>query len=116
MVEYAESHLNHTYAAIADPTRRAILTRLAQGEARVTELAEPFAMSLNAVSKHLRVLEQAGLVRRRVQGREHYLSLQAEALRTASAWLETYRQFWEERLDALETFLQPPQQPPEHTS
>jgi DNA-binding transcriptional ArsR family regulator len=114
MVEYIENHLNRTYAAIADPTRRAILMRLTQGEARVTELAEPFAMSLNAVSKHLRVLEQAGLVQRRVQGRDHYLALQPEALRTAAAWLDTYRQFWEKRLDTLETFLQQSPQPPKH--
>ncbi len=105
MVEYTETHLNQTYAALADPTRRAILMRLAQGEARVTEIAEPFAMSLNAVSKHVRVLERAGLVRRRVQGRDHYLVLDAEPLRDASAWIDTYRQFWEARLDALESFL-----------
>ena len=111
MVEYRASPLNHTYAAIADPTRRAILTRLAQGDVRVTELAEPFAMSLNAVSKHVRVLERAGLVRRQVRGREHYLSLEAEPFRAASAWIDTYRQFWAARLDALESFLQ--QQPPE---
>ncbi|PON15022.1 transcriptional regulator [Candidatus Entotheonella serta] len=113
MVEYTENQLNQTYAAIADPTRRAILTRLAQGEARVTEIAEPFAMSLNAVSKHVRVLERAGLVRRRVRGREHYLALDAEPLRAASAWMDTYRQFWEERLDALESFLQRQSQEPE---
>ena len=72
MVEYTETHLNHIYAAIADPTRRTILTRLSRAELRVTELAEPFAMSLNAVSKHVRVLERAGLVRRQVKGRDHY--------------------------------------------
>ena len=106
MVEYREQHLNQTYAAIADPTRRAILTRLTQGDVRVTELAEPFAMSLNAVSKHVRVLERAGLVQRQVKGREHYLSLEAEPLRAALAWIDAYRQFWETRLDALESFLQ----------
>ncbi len=110
MVEYTDTQLNQTYAAIADPTRRAILTRLTQGETRVTELAEPFAMSLNAVSKHVRVLERAGLVRRQVKGRDHYLALEAEPLRAASAWIDTYRQFWDERLDALESFLQKQQQ------
>ncbi len=112
MVEYSEQYLDQTYAALADPTRRAILMRLAQGEARVTEIAEPFAMSLNAVSKHVRVLERAGLVRRRVEGRDHYLALDAEPLQAASAWIDTYRQFWEERLDALESFLQQQSQEP----
>lgn len=112
MVEYMDQHLDQTYAAIADPTRRAILMRLAQGEARVTDIAEPFAMSLNAVSKHVRVLERAGLVRRHVKGRDHYLALDAEPLRAASAWIDTYRQFWEERLDALESFLQQQSQEP----
>ncbi len=114
MVEYMETHLNQIYTAIADPTRRAILARLTQGEARVTELAKPFSISLNAVSKHVRILEQAGLVRRQVRGRDHYLALEAEPLRAASAWIDTYRQFWEERLDALELFLR--QQPPPQES
>lgn len=105
MVEYKEQILDHTYAALADPTRRAILTRLLQHEARVTELAEPFAMSLNAVSKHLQVLERAGLIRREVRGREHYFSTEPEPLHVAAEWLNTYRQFWEQRLDRLETFL-----------
>lgn len=114
MVEYTDDQLNNTYAALADPTRRAILMRLTQGATRVTELAEPFAMSLNAVSKHVRVLEHAGLVRRQVQGRDHYLSLEVEPLRAAAEWIDTYRQFWEERLEALAAFLQqhqPPQEP-----
>ena len=106
MVEYSEQLLDHTYAALADPTRRAILTRLLQQEARVTELAEPFAMSLNAVSKHLQVLERAGLVHREVRGREHYFSTALEPLQAAAEWLNTYRQFWEQRLDRLDTFLQ----------
>ena len=105
MVEYKEENLDQTYAALADPTRRAILTRLLQQEARVTELAEPFAMSLNAVSKHLQVLERTGLIRREVRGREHYLSADPEPLRHAAEWLNTYQQFWEKRLDRLETFL-----------
>lgn len=105
MVEHHEAQLNLTYAALADPTRRAILARLMQEDARVTELAEPFEMSLNAVSKHLRVLEQAGLVRREVKGRDHFLSLNPKPLKQATMWLESYRMFWEERVDALESFL-----------
>ncbi|MGE0820960.1 MAG: ArsR/SmtB family transcription factor [Candidatus Binatia bacterium] len=105
MVEYKEQILDKTYAALADPTRRAILLRLLQQEARVTELAEPFAMSLNAVSKHLQVLERAGLVRRDIRGREHYLSAAPEPLQQAAEWLNTYRQFWEQRLDRLDAFL-----------
>ena len=105
MVEYKEQGLDQTYAALADSTRRAILTQLLRQEARVTELAEPFAMSLNAVSKHLQVLERAGLIRREVRGREHYLSVDPESLQYAAEWLNTYRQFWEHRLDGLEAFL-----------
>src|SRR5438132_1130404 len=97
--------LDRTLAAIADPTRRAILARLAGGEARVTDLAEPFDLSLNAVSKHLRVLERAGLLRREVRGREHLLSLEARPLREASEWITAYQAFWEHRLDALDAFL-----------
>ena len=105
MVELQDASLNQTYAAIADPTRRAILIRLMQSEARVTELAEPFDISLNAVSKHLRVLERAQLVRRRIKGRDHYLSVNIEPLQEAAEWIETYQKFWEKRVDALETFL-----------
>ena len=105
MVELQNVSLNQTYAAIADPTRRAILVRLMQSEARVTELAEPFDISLNAISKHLRVLERAQLVRRRIKGRDHYLSVNIEPLQEAAKWIETYQKFWEERVDALETFL-----------
>ena len=105
MVEYQTPTLDRVYAALADPTRRAILSRLTQESVRVTELAEPFAMSLNAVSKHVRVLEEAGLIRREIQGREHVLSLNAAPLQEATAWLETYRQFWAARLDRLEAFL-----------
>ncbi|MBI3757958.1 MAG: winged helix-turn-helix transcriptional regulator [Deltaproteobacteria bacterium] len=105
MVEYQEEALTRVYAAIADPTRRAILVRLQQQEMRVTELAEPFVMSLNAVSKHIRVLEEAGLVQREVQGREHYLSLNAAPLQEAAAWLASYQQFWTDRLDRLDSFL-----------
>ncbi len=97
--------LDATYAALADPTRRAILDRLKEESSRVTDLARPFTMSLNAVSKHIRVLEAAGLVEREIRGREHRLSLKAEKLRAAAEWLEPYRAFWEERLDRLEELL-----------
>jgi DNA-binding transcriptional ArsR family regulator len=104
MVECSQP-LDRTLGAIADPTRRAILARLARGEARVTDLAEPFELSLNAVSKHLRVLERAGLLRREVRGREHLLSLEARPLRAAAEWITAYQAFWENRLDALDAFL-----------
>lgn len=97
--------LDQVYGALADPTRRAILGILAEGEANVGTLAERFPISLNAVSKHLKVLERAGLIDRTVQGREHRLRLNAEPLRDASMWLEHYRTFWEDRLAALETYL-----------
>jgi DNA-binding transcriptional ArsR family regulator len=97
--------LDHTMMALADPTRRAILQRLSGGEARVTELAQPFAMSLNAVSKHIRMLERAELVRRRRAGREHFLSLNRKPLDEAATWIEQQRQLWTTRLDALERAL-----------
>src|ERR1700761_5129883 len=101
----AASGLDRTLAALADPTRRAILRRLSRGEARVTEVAAPFAMSLNAVSKHIRVLEGAGLVRRRRAGREHVLSFDPKPLDAASAWIEAQRALWYARLDALDALL-----------
>lgn len=97
--------LDHTMLALADPTRRAILQRLGAGEARVTEIAAPFAMSLNAVSKHIRMLERAELVRRRRAGREHYLSLNPKPLDAAAEWIEQQRKLWNARLDALERAL-----------
>jgi len=97
--------LDQVYAAIADPTRREILGVLAEGEINVGSLAERFPISLNGVSKHVKVLERAGLVERTVQGREHRLRLNAEPLREAAMWLEHYRGFWDSRLEALETFL-----------
>lgn len=97
--------LDHTLTALADPTRRAILQRLAQGEARVTELAGPFAMSLNGVSKHIRMLERADLVRRRHAGREHFLSLNPQPLDEAAAWIASQRAAWTARLDTLEALL-----------
>lgn len=97
--------LNRVYGAIADPTRRAILGMLAGGEVTVGTLADRFPITFNGVSKHVKVLEHAGLVRRRVRGREHWLRLNPAPLRDASRWLEHYRQFWDARLAALENFL-----------
>ena len=105
MGEYKTSQLDELFGAIADPTRRAILDRLARGEARVTEIAADFPISLNSVSKHLRMLERAGLVVRRVQGRDHNLSLNAAPLDAAAEWIEHHRQFWEVSLAALEQFV-----------
>lgn len=92
-------------AAIADPTRRAILSRLARGEARVTDVAEPFDMSLAAISKHVRILERAGLVRRTRQGREHTLRFEGRPLRQVVRWTSRYERFWNDRLDQLEAFF-----------
>ena len=104
MVNY--SSLDRTFAALADPTRRAILSRLALGEANVSELAEPFSISLPAISKHLRVLEEAGLLVRRKEGRTHHCHLRAEPLSDAVEWIEEARRFWDDRLDALAQFLE----------
>jgi DNA-binding transcriptional ArsR family regulator len=97
--------LDDTLVALADATRRSILQRLSAGEARVTEIAAPFAISLNSVSKHIRILERAGLVRRRVSGRDHFLSLNPEPLNKATEWMVRSRDFWSARLDALEAAL-----------
>lgn len=99
------SKLDLAFAALADPTRRRIVARLTRGETRVTDLALPFDMSLNAVSKHIKVLEGAGLVRRTRAGREHYLRLRAQPLREAARWISQYERFWTQRLDALGEFL-----------
>ena len=101
----APQTLDRTLLALADPTRRAILQRLSSGEARVTEVARPFDMSLNAVSKHILVLERARLVKRRRVGRDHYLSYRPEPLDAAAQWIESTRTFWAARLDALERLL-----------
>ncbi|HEY6951941.1 MAG TPA: metalloregulator ArsR/SmtB family transcription factor [Bacteroidota bacterium] len=105
MVKYSSTRLDAIFAALSDPTRRAILQRLATEEASVTELAEPFAMSLPAISKHLHVLRNAGLVSRTKDGRIHHLRLEVETLKQAVSWLEQYLQFWDARLDALEQFV-----------
>lgn len=97
--------LDLVYGAIADPTRRAILSALARQDRTVGSLAADFPISFNGVSKHVKVLERAGLVRRRVDGREHWLSVEPRRLETASRWLDEYREFWERRLEALEAIL-----------
>jgi DNA-binding transcriptional ArsR family regulator len=98
--------LDRTFSALADPTRRAIVERLADGEASVTELAAPFAMSLPAVSKHLKVLEKAGLISRGRRAQWRPCRLEPEPLKEASDWLQEYRRLWEERLDRLDEYLQ----------
>jgi len=97
--------MDNLLGAVADSTRRAILARLATGDARVTEVAAEFPISLNSVSKHVRMLERAGLVRRTVRGRDHVLSLDAAPLAEAAAWIAHYRRFWEERLEALDKLV-----------
>lgn len=101
----ATDRLNRTFAALADPTRRAILARLAAGEASVTELAEPFEMSLPAVSKHLKVLERAGLIARARERQWRPARLEARPLKEVAAWTERYRHFWEESYDRLDEYL-----------
>ncbi len=106
MVNDSSEQLNTVFLALADPTRRAILERLAHGEASGTELARPFSISVPAISKHLRVLEKADLILHRKDGRTHRFRLAARPMREAANWLEHYRQFWEEQLDSLDTYLQ----------
>lgn len=101
----AEDALSQVFAALADPTRRAILARLAQGEASVTELAAPFAMSMPAVSKHLKVLERAGLITRGREAQWRPCRLEATAFKDATDWLERYRQYWDTSLDRLDAHL-----------
>ena len=105
---HSSSGLDATFAALADSTRRAILTRLARGEAAVGDLAEPFNISLPAVSRHLRVLEHAGLIERRVDAQWRVCRLRPGALRNAAHWIDRYRRFWEERLDDLAALLEEP--------
>ena len=100
-----QDQLSHTFAALADPTRRAILARLALGETSVTELAKPFEMSMPAVSKHLKVLERAGLIVRGREAQWRPCRLDAEPLKEASSWIEEFRRFWAPHLDALERYL-----------
>ena len=99
------ARLDAVFAALAHPTRRAIIERLSRGEARVTEVAEPFHMSLAAVSKHIRVLEASGVVERRKKGRDHILSINTRSLDEIDGWIERTRCYWNERLDAMERLL-----------
>ena len=98
-------NLDHVFGALADPTRRAILARLAQGDVTVSELAEPFDMSLPAVSKHLRVLEQAGLISKGREAQSRPCHIEPETLKAVDDWLEAYRRLWNESLDRLEDYL-----------
>src|SRR5258707_12985985 len=100
-----QADLDDTLIALADDTRRKILSRLASGEARVTEVAAPFDISLNSVSKHIRLLERAGLVSRRVAGRDHFLSLEPQPFDELTQWMQRTREFWNTRLDVLEAPL-----------
>lgn len=111
MVEHmpiAAERLDHIFHALADPTRRAMLHSLAHGERTVSELAEPFAMSLAGASKHIKALEAAGLVAREIRGRQHLCRLQPTRLAQAHEWLSFYERFWTERLDALDALLRAP--------
>jgi DNA-binding transcriptional ArsR family regulator len=105
MTIYSDTALSLTFAALADPTRRAILAKLARGEADVSELAKPFGLSQPTISKHLKVLEGAGLVERRVQGRTTVCRLRAEPLAGVRDWVAFYERFWDTRLDRLERLL-----------
>jgi DNA-binding transcriptional ArsR family regulator len=105
VLQQMQDQLSATFSALADPTRRAILARLALGETSVTELAEPFEMSMPAVSKHLKVLERAGLIARGREAQWRPCRLDAEPLRDAASWIEEYRRFWEESLDRLDEYL-----------
>jgi DNA-binding transcriptional ArsR family regulator len=105
MVQYRVTNIDRVAAAISDPTRRAIIERLARGPARISEVAEPFPMSLTGFCKHVRVLERAGLVRRTRHGRDNTLELRPEPLRDVARWILKYEQFWNARLDRLEKFF-----------
>jgi DNA-binding transcriptional ArsR family regulator len=106
MVERLQvAELDRIFSALADPTRRAILQRLTNHPATINQIAEQFPVSLNAVSKHVMVLERAGLLRREIRGREHHCWIEPHPLREADVWLRKYEQFWEQRLDALEAYV-----------
>jgi DNA-binding transcriptional ArsR family regulator len=102
---FRPARLDQVFSALGDATRRAILQALAQRPATITKIAKPFPVSLNAISKHVMVLEQAGLVLREIRGREHHCRIDPRPLREANGWLEHYRQFWDVRLDALELYV-----------
>lgn len=112
---HSNARLNDVFFALADPTRRAIIGRLAEGPAKIGELGKPFDMSKPAISKHMKVLDRAGLIERSVVGREHRCSLKKQALQEAEDWLNFHREFWETRLDELDTLLtqkKPPAEEP----
>jgi len=106
MVNYSNEELDKTFAALSDPTRRAILARLAEGEVQAGDLAAPFGISLPAVSKHLKVLEKAQLIRRRREGRIHRFTVNPQPMQAAMSWVEQYSAFWEQQLGALERYLE----------
>ncbi len=116
MVKYQSEALDDVFSALADPTRRAILARLAEGESSVGELAAPFDISLPAISRHLRVLNHAGLIMREKDGRVRRCTLDAGPLRAASDWIETYRVFWEDQFDSLAEYLERTQDPTDGNS
>ncbi len=105
MVNYSQRHLDLAFGALAHPIRRGILARLSAGEATIAELARPFKVSAPAISKHMRILEEAGLLSRKKHGREHRCRLEQKRMKEAEAWIERHRTFWNERLDALERYL-----------
>lgn len=105
MVNYRQHRLDLAFSALAHPIRRGILARLSTGEATIAELAKPFKVSAPAISKHMRILEEAGLLSRKKQGREHHCRLEQKRMKEAQAWIENHRRFWSERLDALERYL-----------
>ena len=105
MVKYNEHRLDLAFGALAHPIRRGILARLSTGEATVAELAKPFRVSAPAITRHMRILEEAGLLSRTKQGREHHCRLEQKRMQEAVVWIEDHRQFWNERLDALERYL-----------
>ncbi len=105
MVKYSPNELDVIFSALSDSTRRAILEKLAEGDFSVTELAKPFDMSLPAISKHLRILEEAGLLTREKDGRVHHIQLDSKPLQDATAWLDRYRRFWGDRFKSLEAYI-----------
>lgn len=108
LLNVSQARLDRVFRALGDRTRRKLLARLAERSATVTELAEPFALSLPAISRHIRVLEQAGLIVRRVQGRVHHCALDPAGLETAEHWLQRYRHFWDDQLGALARYVERP--------
>jgi DNA-binding transcriptional ArsR family regulator len=104
-MQQATHKLDQVFFALSDGTRRAILSRLAEGSTTIGELAKPFEMSSPAISKHMKILEKAGLIERRIRGRQHHCNLMTDALKTAEDWINFHREFWEGRLDALDDLL-----------